>query len=88
MNDALYNHLGALGFTEEALADRVRAYLRSAITGAGGTPGTEATEEDLWKHLGVLLGASSTNVNQIQMEWCVFRGSTGSTWNDLMRNLP
>lgn len=88
MNEYLYNYLATQGFTQLALRDRVVAYLKAEIVLAGGTPRADATEEDLWKQLGALLGALSTTVNKIQMEWCASKGATGTTWNDLMRNLP
>lgn len=88
MNEYLYNYLATQGFTEETLRDRIIAYLKAQITVAGGTPADNASEEDLWMQLAGLLAYLSSTVNEIQMEWCLSKGSTGTTWNDLMRNLP
>lgn len=88
MNEYLYNYLGGQGFTAEDYNDRIKQFLRATIIVNGGTPGVPGSIEDYWLQLASLLGATSTNVNTIQMEWALSRLSTGTTWNDLMRNLP
>ena len=84
MNQQLYDHLAGLGFTQAALDDRIRAYLRATVVGATGAE----TTNDLWMMLGAQLAFTATTIQEVQMAWCLAEGSTGTTWNDLMSNLP
>lgn len=88
MNESLFNYLGTQGATATDLPGRIRQYLEAEIVALGGEP-TSNCIDDLWIEYGKLsgLGAGLT-VNELMMLWAVAKGSSGSTWNDLMRNLP
>lgn len=84
MNQSLMTYLGNLGHTG-SLDDRIHQYLVATVVGATGSE----SSNDLWIRLGAQLGFTATTVQEIQMLWCAAapQNSTGTTWNELMRNL-
>lgn len=89
MNESLYEYLGSVGFTQPCLPERIMAYLKEEIVNWGASPAPNSTIDDLWYQLGVAAGPfTGTTTTEIQMQWAASKGATGTTWNDLMSNLP
>lgn len=82
MNQSLYTFLGALGFTDTTLDERIRSYLLNRVA----TAQPSDTNNDLWMKLGTQGGYGAT-IQQIQMNWAIAQGSFGSTWSDILNNL-
>lgn len=85
MNQALNNWLVSRGFTG-SLDDMINQYLKSVVAGSSSTD----TTNDLWDKYATEQGyaSASGSLEEIQIEWAKNQGASGSTWNDVMRNLP